>query len=88
MSVGKITTPNNIEICYETFGAKNNKPPIVLISGAGLQMLGWPDEFCELLVNRGNRVIRFDNRDTGESTILNHLPTPDPWQFAIMHKIG
>jgi pimeloyl-ACP methyl ester carboxylesterase len=88
MSVGKITTPNNIEICYETFGTENNTPPIVLISGAGLQMLGWPDEFCELLANRGNRVIRFDNRDTGESTILNHLPTPAPWRFALMHKIG
>jgi pimeloyl-ACP methyl ester carboxylesterase len=88
MSVEKITTPNNIEICYQTFGAENNTPPIVLISGAGLQMLGWPDEFCELLADRGNRVIRFDNRDTGESTILNHLPTPTPWRFALMHKIG
>ncbi len=88
MSVGKITTPNNIEICYEIFGAEDNTPPIVLISGAGLQMLGWPDEFCELLASRGNRVIRFDNRDTGESTILIHLPTPAPWRFALMHKIG
>jgi pimeloyl-ACP methyl ester carboxylesterase len=88
MSVEKITTPNNIEICYETFGAENNTPPIVLISGAGLQMLGWPDEFCGLLANRGKRVIRFDNRDTGESTILDHLPTPAPWWFALMHKIG
>lgn len=88
MSVEKIITPNNIEICYETFGAENNTPPIVLISGAGLQMLGWPDEFCELFANRGNRVIRFDNRDTGKSTILNHLPTPVPWRFALMHKIG
>jgi pimeloyl-ACP methyl ester carboxylesterase len=88
MSVGKITTPNQIVICYEIFGAEYNSPPIVLISGAGLQMLGWPDEFCELLANCGNRVIRFDNRDTGESTILNYLPTPAPWRFALMHKIG
>jgi pimeloyl-ACP methyl ester carboxylesterase len=88
MSVGKIKTPNNIEICYETIGAENKTIPILLISGAGLQMLAWPDEFCMLLANRGHRVIRFDNRDTGESTILDHLPTPAPWRFALMHKIG
>ena len=88
MGIGKIKTPNNIEICYETFGAENNTAPVVLISGAGLQMIAWPDEFCELLAKRGNLVIRFDNRDSGESTILDHLPTPSPWRFALMHKIG
>ena len=88
MSAEKIKTPDGIEICYETFGTENNTPPVVLISGAGLQMLAWPDEFCELLADRGKRIIRFDNRDTGESTILSHLPTPAPWRFAFMHKIG
>ena len=88
MTVAKFTTPNNIEICYQMFGEKPNAPPIVLISGAGLQMLGWPDEFCEMLAKHGHRVIRFDNRDTGESTILNHLPSSAPWRFALMHKIG
>ena len=31
MSVEKIATPNNIDICYETIGAENDQPPIVLI---------------------------------------------------------
>lgn len=88
MTIGKHTTPDGIEICYEIFGEVNNVPPIVLISGAGLQMLGWPDEFCKLLAKYGSRVIRFDNRDTGESSILDHLPTPVPWRFALMHKLG
>jgi pimeloyl-ACP methyl ester carboxylesterase len=88
MSVKKITTPNQIEICYETFGEEYNTSPIVLISGAGLQMLGWPDEFCKMLAKTGHRVIRFDNRDTGESTNLKHLPAPAPWRFALMHNIG
>jgi pimeloyl-ACP methyl ester carboxylesterase len=88
MSIGRIKTPNNIEICYETFGAENNTSPIVLILGAGLRMLAWPDEFWELSADHGNFVIRFDNRDTGESTILNHLPTPAPLRFALMHTIG
>jgi len=88
MSIKKITTPNQIEICYETFGAEYNTSPIVLISGAGLQMLGWPDEFCKMLAKIGHRVIRFDNRDTGESTNLKHLPAPAPWRVALMHKLG
>jgi pimeloyl-ACP methyl ester carboxylesterase len=88
MTIGKLTAPDEIEICYEIFGEENNAPPIVLISGAGLQMLGWPDEFCKLLAEYGNRVIRFDNRDTGESSILDHLSTPGPWRFALMHKLG
>jgi pimeloyl-ACP methyl ester carboxylesterase len=88
MTISKHTTPDGIEICYEIFGEENNVPPVVLISGAGLQMLGWPDEFCESLAKYGRRVIRFDNRDTGESSILDHLPTPVPWRFSLMHKLG
>ncbi len=88
MTTAKLITPNNIEICYESFGKIDNAPPIVLIAGAGLQMLGWPDEFCRMLVARGHCVIRFDNRDTGESTILKHLPSPSPWRVVLMHKMG
>ena len=88
MTIGRLTAPDGIEICYEIFGEEISTPPIVLISGAGLQMLGWPDEFCKSLATYGNRVIRFDNRDTGESSILDHLPTPVPWRFALMHKLG
>ena len=88
MTISKHTTPDGIEICYEIFGKENNDQPIVLISGAGLQMLNWADEFCTLLSKSGNRVIRFDNRDTGESSILDHLPTPAPWRFTLRHKLG
>ena len=88
MPVAKLTTPDNIEICYEIFGEEKTEPPILLIAGAGLQMLGWPDGFCKMLANKGHCVIRFDNRDTGESTHLKHLPSPAPLRFALMHKLG
>ncbi len=39
-------------------------------------MIGWPDGFCELLVERGFFVIRFDNRDSGRSTWLPELGVP------------
>lgn len=88
MTVEKLTTPNNVEICYETFGEKSEAPPIVLMSGAGLQMLAWPDEFCRMLAELGHRVVRFDSRDTGESTVLDYLPAPAPWRVALMRKMG
>ena len=36
--------------------------------GLGMQLVAWPDAFCQGLVERGLRVIRFDNRDCGLSS--------------------
>lgn len=58
---------NGIEIEYETFGP-DDAPAVLLINGLGSQMTRWPVPFCEKLVARGYRVIRFDNRDVGLST--------------------
>src|SRR5262249_54284749 len=52
-------------------------PALVLIMGLGAQMISWDEEFCELLAGRGFHVTRFDNRDVGLSTKLDHLGTPD-----------
>jgi pimeloyl-ACP methyl ester carboxylesterase len=35
--------------------------------GLGMQLTAWPDSFCRALVERGYRVVRFDNRDCGLS---------------------
>lgn len=42
-------------------------PAILLLEGYTGQLLGWRDEFCDLLVADGFRVIRMDNRDIGLS---------------------
>lgn len=51
--------------------------PLLLIMGLGMQLTGWPDELVDLLVARGRRVIRFDNRDAGLSQGFDHLGTPN-----------
>jgi pimeloyl-ACP methyl ester carboxylesterase len=61
---------NGIEIRYETFGDAS-APPMLLIMGLGAQMIQWPEEFIEQIAARGFHVIRFDNRDVGESTWLS-----------------
>ncbi|MET7400915.1 alpha/beta hydrolase [Dactylosporangium sp. NPDC005572] len=43
-------------------------PPILLISGATASMDWWEPEFCDRLAAGGRLVIRYDHRDTGEST--------------------
>ncbi len=64
-----------IELCYETFGA-DDATPLLLVMGLGSQMVLWEDEFCAALAARGFWVIRFDNRDVGRSTILRDAPVP------------
>jgi pimeloyl-ACP methyl ester carboxylesterase len=62
-----------ITLCYEPFG-EESAPPILLIMGLGTQMLGWPDDFCRQLAERGFYVVRFDNRDIGRSTRIPGRP--------------
>lgn len=76
--IGKpaLAKANNIEIAYETFG-NSNDPAVMLIMGLGYQMIFWDEEFCNPLADRGFHVIRFDNRDSGLSTWLDHAGVPD-----------
>jgi pimeloyl-ACP methyl ester carboxylesterase len=69
-------TANGIDLVYETFGSQA-APPLLLIMGLGAQMIDWRDEFCAELAGRGFRVIRFDNRDVGQSTIFQDAGNPD-----------
>jgi pimeloyl-ACP methyl ester carboxylesterase len=64
-----------IDIVYETMGPDQNEP-LLLIMGTAGQLTSWPDGFCEGLVDRGFRVARFDNRDSGLSTRLAEQGTP------------
>ena len=48
-----------------------------MVMGLGSQMINWPEELCERLAAAGLRVIRFDNRDAGRSTVLGEVPAPE-----------
>ncbi|MBN1527485.1 MAG: alpha/beta hydrolase [Thermoleophilaceae bacterium] len=63
-----------VTLCYETFGNESD-PPLLLVMGLGMQMVGWHEDFCGELAGRGFHVVRFDNRDAGRST---HFPGPTP----------
>ncbi len=64
---------NGVTIAYDSIGEGE---PLLLVMGIGAQLVMWETDFCEALAARGFRVIRFDNRDVGESSQLDHLGTP------------
>jgi pimeloyl-ACP methyl ester carboxylesterase len=76
----QLVRANGIDICYEIFG-DGNAEPMLLIMGLGAQMVIWDDAFCEKLAARGFRVIRFDNRDIGQSTKLSGGKRLSPFEL-------
>lgn len=69
-------TTNGIELEYESIGDPGG-PAVLLIMGLGTQMTRWPQALLDTLVDRGFRVIRFDNRDVGLSTRFDDAGIPD-----------
>jgi pimeloyl-ACP methyl ester carboxylesterase len=71
------SSERDVELAYDVFGERGR--PLVLIMGIGAQRIFWDETFCELLVDAGFKVVRFDHRDIGESTRLDaHVPKPLP----------
>jgi len=75
-------------------------PAVLMLMGLGMQLTAWPEELVQMLVARGNRVIRMDNRDAGLSQGFEaagapnlawaalryflHLPVHAPYTLADM----
>ncbi|WP_414583159.1 alpha/beta fold hydrolase [Scytonema sp. PCC 10023] len=74
----KILNVNGVEICTESFGNPQN-PTILLMMGATASMIWWDEEFCHRLADQKRFVIRYDNRDTGRSTVYE----PGTSQYVI-----
>lgn len=65
----RIVQAGDIQLWSEELGDPGD-PPMLLVMGANASAMGWPDEFVDLLVRGGYRVIRYDHRDTGRSTVV------------------
>ena len=64
-----------------------NAEPLLLIMGLGMQLIAWPEEFVQMLVSRGFRVIRMDNRDAGLSQGFDSLGVPSLVWAAMRHSV-
>jgi pimeloyl-ACP methyl ester carboxylesterase len=82
----KYVHANGIRLAYEEFGDPSH-PAIVLMMGLGTQLIGWPVAMCEGLVDRGFRVIRFDNRDIGLSEKMENAHIPQAATLMLRSKL-
>jgi len=77
---------NGIAIEVDDQGPAGGEP-LLMIMGLGMQLTGWPDELVHLLVARGFRVIRFDNRDAGLSQGFDELGVPHLGVATLQHML-
>jgi pimeloyl-ACP methyl ester carboxylesterase len=73
------TVSTGITLEYEVHG---DGDPLLLVMGLGGQLVAWPATFVAGLVDRGFKVITFDNRDIGLSTKIDAAP-PTKTQSAM-----
>ncbi|MET3130684.1 pimeloyl-ACP methyl ester carboxylesterase [Oxalobacteraceae bacterium GrIS 1.11] len=78
---------NGISLAYETHGDPA-APPVLLVMGLGTTLTSWPGNFVDGLVEQGFYVIRFDNRDCGLSSSLDHLGRPNLPLSLLKHMLG
>jgi pimeloyl-ACP methyl ester carboxylesterase len=64
------------------------RPVVLLIMGLGMQLVAWPPQLIEALVDAGFRVIRLDNRDIGLSQHFDHMGKPNILWAGIKYKLG
>src|SRR3954452_5101704 len=62
-----IAVGDGARVCAESIGDPSD-PPILLVAGAASSMDRWDDDLCGMLAACARRVVRYDHRDTGQST--------------------
>jgi pimeloyl-ACP methyl ester carboxylesterase len=77
---------NGLQIEVDIQGPEHGEP-ILLIMGLGMQLIGWPDELVQMLVQRGFRVIRHDNRDVGLSQGFDRMGVPNVMVEALRQRL-
>ncbi|RLV55782.1 alpha/beta hydrolase [Aeromicrobium phragmitis] len=58
---------DHVSLAVDEFGDRSD-PSVLLIAGATQSMDWWTPKFCGVLAAEGLHVVRFDQRDTGQST--------------------
>jgi pimeloyl-ACP methyl ester carboxylesterase len=67
---------NGLQIAYEEYGDAED-PVMLMVQGLGMPLTAWPPALIDALVAQGFRVVTFDNRDIGQSTLLDTMNPPN-----------
>lgn len=77
---------NGIRIEVDDQGPREG-PVVLLIMGLGMQLIAWPQPLVQMLVDRGLRVVRFDNRDIGLSQDFDAAGVPNLALAGLRHAM-
>lgn len=78
---------NGINIAWERHGPDAG-PVICLVHGLGMPLTAWPAALIDGLVSRDYGVITMDNRDIGQSQLLNEYGVPSFLANGLRRKFG
>ncbi len=78
---------NGIEIACEERGDPSS-PVLLLIQGLSLSSAAWPPALIDALVERGFRLVMPDNRDIGQSQVLDELGVPNMLVQFLRWRLG
>jgi pimeloyl-ACP methyl ester carboxylesterase len=87
MPVAMRIRANGISLEVEDHGSPQGEP-LVLVMGLGMQLTAWHEDFVAALVERGFRVIRFDNRDIGLSESFDAAGVPNLALASLRFALG
>lgn len=86
--LSRTATRGDVDLAYGVSGPEDGRP-LVVINGLGLAVRPAGERRTDALVAEGFRVVRFDNRDAGQSTALTHAgPPPDTAAIAAALEAG
>jgi pimeloyl-ACP methyl ester carboxylesterase len=83
----RMVEANGINISTESFGDPSGEP-LLLIMGATAQGIYWTRDFVDRLTDRGRFVIRYDNRDTGQSSCFDFSRNPYTLDDMALDAVG
>ena len=72
----------DVEIAYERFG-QGGGIPLLLVMGLAMSRFWWSDGLCQAFADEGFDVVRFDQRDSGESTRFSQTARRGPWATLV-----
>lgn len=87
-AVHSVSLPHDsrIVLSYSTFGQQSD-PCLLLIQDFGCPGLYWSHPFCTTLAAAGFFVVRYDQRDTGESTTYTQTSVSSPSYWMPYHVL-
>ena len=89
----RVERPDGATIAAEVFGEPGH-PVVLLVAGGESSMDWWRPEFCDLVAARGFRVLRYDQRGMGETTLgppgtrRDGLPVAVDDALAVLDAVG